>query len=48
MELQVLSLIHIFIVFLSQFKDLLVIILIAAAIISMVSGELESTIVRCV
>ena len=37
--------VHPFIVFLSQFKDLLVIILIAAAIISMVSGELESTIV---
>lgn len=34
-----------FIVFLSQFKDLLVIILIAAAIISMISGEVESTIV---
>lgn len=32
-------------VFLSQFKDLLVIILIVAAIISMVSGEVESTIV---
>lgn len=34
-----------FMVFLSQFKDLLVIILIIAAIISMVSGEFESTIV---
>lgn len=34
-----------FMVFLSQFKDLLVIILIIAAIISMVSGEVESTIV---
>ena len=33
------------IVFLEQFKDLLVLILIAAAIISMVSGEVESTIV---
>lgn len=32
-------------IFLSQFKDLLVIILIAAAIVSMVSGEVESTIV---
>lgn len=32
-------------IFLEQFKDLLVIILIVAAIISMVSGELESTIV---
>lgn len=32
-------------IFLSQFKDLLVIILIAAAMISMVSGESESTIV---
>lgn len=34
-----------FMIFLSQFKDLLVIILIAAAIISMLSGEVESTIV---
>lgn len=34
-----------FMVFLSQFKDLLVIILIIAAIISMVSGEVESTVV---
>lgn len=34
-----------FIVFLEQFKDLLVIILIFAAVISMVSGEKESTIV---
>ncbi|MGX8834984.1 cation-translocating P-type ATPase [Amedibacillus sp. YH-ame6] len=33
------------VVFLTQFKDLLVIILIIAAIISMVSGEVESTIV---
>lgn len=32
-------------VFLLQFKDLLVVILIAAAIISLISGELESTIV---
>lgn len=32
-------------IYLSQFKDLLVIILIAAAIVSMVSGEVESTIV---
>lgn len=36
---------HPILVFLSQFKDLLVIILIAAAVISMVSGEVESTIV---
>ena len=36
---------HPFMVFLSQFKDLLVIILIVAAIISMLSGETESTIV---
>lgn len=36
---------HPFIVFLTQFKDLLVIILIIAAIISMISGEVESTIV---
>lgn len=36
---------HPFVVFLMQFKDLLVIILILAAIISMVSGEIESTIV---
>lgn len=36
---------HPFIVFLSQFKDLLVIILIVAAVISMISGEMESTIV---
>lgn len=35
----------IFVVFLEQFKDLLVLILIAAAIISMLSGNLESTIV---
>lgn len=34
-----------FMIFLSQFKDLLVLILIAAAIVSMISGELESTIV---
>ena len=33
------------VIFLEQFKDLLVIILIIAAIISMISGELESTIV---
>ena len=32
-------------IFLEQFKDLLVVILIAAAIISMVSGNVESTIV---
>ena len=32
-------------IFLAQFKDLLVIILIAAGIISMISGEVESTIV---
>ena len=32
-------------VFLEQFKDLLVIILIAAALISMVSGNIESTVV---
>ena len=32
-------------VFLSQFADLLVIILIAAAVISMISGNIESTIV---
>ena len=32
-------------VFFSQFKDLLVVILIAAAIISMLSGNVESTIV---
>ena len=44
-ELEEVKPVHPFIVFLSQFKDLLVIILIAAAIISMVSGELESTIV---
>ncbi|MEG0361011.1 MAG: cation-translocating P-type ATPase [Longicatena sp.] len=36
---------HPFMVFLTQFKDLLVIILIVAAIISMISGETESTIV---
>ena len=36
---------HPVMIFLSQFKDLLVIILIIAAIISMISGELESTIV---
>ncbi len=36
---------HPFMIFLSQFKDLLVLILIVAAIISMISGELESTIV---
>lgn len=35
----------VFVVFLEQFKDLLVIILILAAIISMVSGNIESTIV---
>ena len=34
---------HPFMIFLSQFKDLLVLILIVAAIISMISGELEST-----
>lgn len=34
-----------FLIFLSQFKDLLVIILIIAAIVSMVSGEIESTVV---
>ena len=32
-------------VFLEQFKDLLVVILIAAAVISMLSGNVESTIV---
>ena len=36
---------HPIMIFLSQFKDLLVIILIIAAMISMVSGEIESTIV---
>ena len=36
---------HPLMIFLSQFQDLLVIILIAAAIISMVSGEVESTVV---
>ena len=35
----------VFQVFLSQFADLLVVILIAAAVISMVSGNAESTIV---
>ena len=35
----------VFMVFLSQFADLLVLILIAAAIISMISGNIESTIV---
>ena len=35
----------VFMVFLSQFADLLVIILIAAAVISMFSGNIESTIV---
>lgn len=35
----------VWLIFLEQFKDLLVLILIAAAIISMVSGETESTIV---
>lgn len=44
-ELEEAKPIHPLLVFLSQFKDLLVIILIIAAIISMVSGELESTIV---
>lgn len=37
--------VHPLVIFLSQFKDLLVIILIIAAIISMISGETESTIV---
>ena len=36
---------HPLMIFLSQFQDLLVIILIAAAIVSMVSGEVESTVV---
>ncbi len=36
---------HPLMIFLSQFRDLLVVILIAAAIISMVSGEVESTVV---
>ena len=36
---------HPFMIFLSQFRDLLVIILIIAALISMISGELESTVV---
>lgn len=36
---------HPFMIFLAQFKDLMVVILIIAAIISIVSGEIESTIV---
>ena len=35
----------VWLIFLEQFKDLLVLILIAAAIISMISGETQSTIV---
>lgn len=44
-ELEEVKPMHPLLVFLSQFKDLLVIILIAAAMISMASGEVESTIV---
>ncbi|MEG2800767.1 MAG: cation-translocating P-type ATPase [Longicatena sp.] len=44
-ELEETKAMHPFMVFLTQFKDLLVIILIVAAIISMISGETESTIV---
>lgn len=44
-ELEEVKPIHPFMIFLSQFKDLLVIILIIAAIISFISGETESTIV---
>ena len=35
----------VFVIFLSQFADLLVIILIIAAVISMISGNVESTVV---